>query len=251
MLCMLCWATINWHTKNAKGFLLSKIYNRYSNHSQAQIYYSKFLLKIKQRWGTGASSQCLHTQNHYKENCTLTTFKQLWYNHINFINTPNDTKLRVIIRIESTCSSLWFSGEIHHSTLVIFKIQKRIIQILPKSKSRDSCRQLFKRLEILPLQSQYIFSILLFVVKNKELYTTNQEIHDINTRSITNLHLPVCNLTLFQKAAYCSGIKLFNHLPQKIKSLSNVIKLFKPALKRFLNLHSFYSVEEYFEYSYN
>jgi hypothetical protein len=93
----------------------------------------------------------------------------------------------------------------------IFKIQKRIIQIMTKSRSRDSCSQLFKRLEILPLHSQYIFSVLLFVVKNKDLYSTNQEIRNINTRSKLNLHLPVCNLTLFQKGAYFSGIKLFNH----------------------------------------
>jgi hypothetical protein len=31
---------------------------------------------------------------------------------------------------------------------------------------------------------------------------------------------------------------------------TNEITLFKPALKRFLILHTFYSVEEYFEYSY-
>jgi hypothetical protein len=80
------------------------------------------------------------------------------------------------------------------------------------------------------LQSQYIFSLLLIAVKSKEVFTTNQDIHSINTRSITNLLLPVCNLTIFQKGAYCSGIKLFNHLPQKIKSLSKEIKLFKPAL---------------------
>jgi len=89
------------------------------------------------------------------------------------------------------------------------------------------------------------------VVKNKDLHTTNQEIHTITTRSHTNLHLPVCNLTVFQKAVYYSGIKLFNHLPLKIESLSNKIKLFKPALKRFLNLHSFYLVEGYLEYSFN
>jgi len=119
------------------------------------------------------------------------------------------------------------------------------------------------------------------VLKNKDLYSTNQEIHNINplntelnffchlltllgahhilhvsrirvnTRSNINLHLPVCNLTLFQKGAYFSGIKLFNHLPPKIKSLSNEIKLFKTALKRFLNTHSFYFIEEYLEYGYN
>ena len=83
---------------------------------------------------------------------------------------------------------------------------------MTKSGSRDSCRQLFEKLEIMPLQFQYILSILLFVIKNKELYTTNQEIHSINTRFNINLHLPVCNLTLFQKGPYFSGIKLINPL---------------------------------------
>ena len=143
-----------------------------------------------------------------------------------------------------------FWGNSPHST-DNFKIQKRIIWIMTKSRSRVSCRQLFKILEILPLQSQYILSVLLFVVKNKDLCTTNQEIHNVTTRSDTNLQPPVCNLTVFQKGAYYCGIKLFNHLPLKIKSLSNEIKVFKPALKRFLNLHSFYSVEECLECSFN
>jgi hypothetical protein len=141
-------------------------------------------------------------------------------------------------------------GNSPHNT-DIFKIQKRIIEIMTKSRSRDSCRRLFKRLEILPLQYQYVFSVLLFVVKNKDLYTTNQEMHNINTKSNINLHPPVFNFTVFEKGAYFSGINLFNYLPLKIKSLWNEIKLFKPALKRFLNVHSFYSVEEYFEHSYN
>jgi len=70
----------------------------------------------------------------------------------------------------------------------IFKIQKRIIRTMTKSGKRDSCRLLFKRLEILPLRSQYIFSTLLFVVKNNDLFTMNQEIYNINTRSNTNFH---------------------------------------------------------------
>ena len=83
------------------------------------------------------------------------------------------------------------------------------------------------------------------------MYKTNHEIHNITTRSNKNLHPPVCNLTVFQKGAYYSGINLFNHLPRKIKSLLNEIKLCKPALKMFLNAHSFYSVEDYLQYSFN
>jgi len=116
---------------------------------------------------------------------------------------------------------------------------------------RDSCRQLFKRLEILPLKSQYILATLMFVVKNKELFTTNQEIHNINTRCNTNLHLPLRKLTVFQKGVYYTGLKLYNQLPPNLKNLSKEIKLFKPALKRLLSKHSFYSEEEYLEYGHN
>jgi len=90
----------------------------------------------------------------------------------------------------------------------IFKIQKRVIRIT-NSRMRDSCRELFKRLEILPLYSQYIFSISLFVIKNKHLFRTNNQIHSIHTRFKTNLHPPTANLTKFQKAVYYSAIKFF------------------------------------------
>jgi len=38
----------------------------------------------------------------------------------------------------------------------IFKIPKRIIRIITNSNKNASCRELFKKLNILPLQSQYI-----------------------------------------------------------------------------------------------
>ena len=41
---------------------------------------------------------------------------------------------------------------------------------------------------MLPLVSQYIFSFLLFVVRNRELYKSNFDIHNINTRHRTDLH---------------------------------------------------------------
>jgi hypothetical protein len=120
---------------------------------------------------------------------------------------------------------------------------------MTKFRCRDSCRQLFKKLGILPLYSQHIFSLLLFVVRNRDLYITNQEIHGINTRYNTDLHFTTAKLTVFQRGAYFVGIKLFNHLPINIKCLSNEIELFKPALKRFLLLQPFYSLEDYFNYN--
>jgi len=52
--------------------------------------------------------------------------------------------------------SIIFWGNSPHNT-DIFKIQKRIIQIMTKSRSRDSCRQLFKCLEILPYRPNIYF----------------------------------------------------------------------------------------------
>jgi uncharacterized Zn-finger protein len=48
----------------------------------------------------------------------------------------------------------------------IFKLQKRIIRTMMNIDNRVSCSELFKKPNILPLQSQYILSLLLFVVKN-------------------------------------------------------------------------------------
>jgi hypothetical protein len=45
-----------------------------------------------------------------------------------------------------------------HLSGSIFKIQKRIIRIITNAGRRDSCHQLYKQLQILPLPFQYIFS---------------------------------------------------------------------------------------------
>ena len=116
-----------------------------------------------------------------------------------------------------------------------------------KFKTRDSCRELFQRLEILLLYSQYIFSLSIFVIKNKHLHNTNNQIHSVHTRFKTNLHPPIANLTKFQKGVYYSGIEIFSNLPD-IKDLANEITLFRNALKRFLLINSFYDSEEYFNY---
>ena len=54
----------------------------------------------------------------------------------------------------------------------------------------ESCRELFKELKILPLSSQYILSLLLFVVSNRDYFVSNGVYHNINTRQRNDLHLP-------------------------------------------------------------
>jgi len=97
-----------------------------------------------------------------------------------------------------------FWGNSHHSNS-IFKIQKIIIRIIRNTGSHDSCCQLFKQLQILSLPSQYIFSLNVFVNKNRGLFQFNPEIRDLNTRFNHNLHLPSTNLALVQKAVLYTG----------------------------------------------
>ena len=61
----------------------------------------------------------------------------------------------------------------------------------------DSCRELFKTMEILPFYSQYIFSLLFYVVNNKHLFTKNLEVLNHYTRDANNFHLPITNLTKY------------------------------------------------------
>jgi hypothetical protein len=56
---------------------------------------------------------------------------------------------------------------------MIFTLQKRTVRIIAGVKSRNSYRNLFMRLEILPLPCEDIFTLMNFVVNNKEHFQTN------------------------------------------------------------------------------
>jgi hypothetical protein len=129
----------------------------------------------------------------------------------------------------------------------IFKIQKRTIRIITISWVRHSCQDLFKKLQILPFYSQYIYSLPMFVVKNRNLFKLNSNIHGFRTRYDNDFHLPSAKLKLFQKVVFYSGIKMYNHPPKTIKELSHDVKQFSLTLKRFIISNSFYSLVEYFD----
>ena len=86
--------------------------------------------------------------------------------------------------------------------------------------------------------------------KDKHLlvFAFNNEIHTNNTRNNNNFHFLSVQLTKVSKGPYITGIRLYNHLPQVIKTLDHNSRKFKTSLKRFFHQHLFYSMEEYFEY---
>ena len=76
-----------------------------------------------------------------------------------------------------------FWGNSSHSA-EIFKVQKRIIRIIMNLSKNASCRQWSRELNILPVPSQYILSLLLFITKNKGQFMTSSQMHRITTRKL-------------------------------------------------------------------
>jgi len=112
---------------------------------------------------------------------------------------------------------------------------------------RSSCRNLLRKLNILPIACQYILSLTLFIVDNQKDFLTNAYVHGLDTRNKNCLYLLVVGLSCVQKGfSYC-GVKIFNSLPSNIQSYRNDRKRFKNKLYRYLIIHSFYSVNEFLE----
>ena len=114
---------------------------------------------------------------------------------------------------------------------------------------RSSCRGLFSKFEILPVPCQYILSLMLFIIDNPNNFQTGLEIRGLHSRSKNHLSIPIPNLTSVQKGMTCSGIKIYNSLLSNILNIKNCRKQFKNKLQRYLLNNSFYSVNEFLEFS--
>jgi hypothetical protein len=112
-------------------------------------------------------------------------------------------------------------------SIKIFRLKKKFIRIMGGCRYRDSSRKLFINLEILPLPSQYIISLLMFMIRNWNQFLVNSEVHHINTRQHANFHNPSVNVAKYQKGVYYLGVKVFNALPFDIKTAFNNPKTFK------------------------
>jgi len=84
------------------------------------------------------------------------------------------------------------------------------------------------------------------VAKNRDLFYANNDVHTFGTRYRNDLHFPSAKMKVFQQGTFYSGIRAYNNLPKNIKDLSHNVKHFKRVLKAFFQMHSFYSLEEYF-----
>jgi hypothetical protein len=83
-------------------------------------------------------------------------------------------------------------------------------------------------------------------MKNRNIFTTNYDSHNIQTRQRNNFHLPSSSLTTYQNGAYFTGIKIFDKLPLELKQFVELPRKFKRTLRTYLVLHCFYSPDEFY-----
>jgi IS1 family transposase len=136
--------------------------------------------------------------------------------HISNINTLKSIYFAYINSIIKHRINFWGNSS---NSKKIFTLQKKIIRIMVGAQPRTPRRSLFKKLEILPIPCQYIFSLMNFILKNQENFQTNSSIHSIDTRNKHHLHRPNANLSCLKKSTFYAGIRIFNRLPLSLTSL--------------------------------
>ena len=124
----------------------------------------------------------------------------------------------------------------------VFKLQKKAIRIMLQVSKRTSCRQLFKKLHILPLPSVYIYEVLVYMRANLDYYRTNAEVHSHNTRNKNNLSIIPHTTSLYSESFIYTGLRMYNALPGYLKEIP--VLNFKCRLHKYLHHHSFYSTDE-------
>jgi hypothetical protein len=121
----------------------------------------------------------------------------------------------------------YYFGAILIIAIQCLNCRREVLELWWGSEVRESCREYFRKLKILPLQSQYIYLLLLFVINNRQHFKINSDIHNINTRNNLDFHYPQSHLSVYQKGAHYTGIKVFNRPPVPINQLSHDSKQFK------------------------
>lgn len=124
-------------------------------------------------------------------------------------------------------------------------LQKEALRVMTSSEIRGrdfSHRPLFQRLGILTVYRQYVYNSLLHIRQNISTYGRRQDIHQHNTRSARNLDIPQCRLSKSLKSFPVTAIKLFNSLPEGVRSL--VVARFKTSVRDKLLSRPIYSLNE-------
>ena len=140
------------------------------------------------------------------------------------------------------CIQIWANCS-EQNMLRLLKLQKKAIRIVSHSDYRAHTMPIFDRLKILNIYNMYIYqsAIFMFSCSHSMLpgvltnyFKLNSQVHTCITRNFFNYHLPFVRLSSYQKSIFYNGPKIWNELPEEIKS-SQTFTIFKTHLKQYLS----------------
>jgi hypothetical protein len=126
----------------------------------------------------------------------------------------------------------------------VFKLQKKAIRLMSIVNRNTSCREWFKRWNILTVHCVYIMETICYVKENLKQYNQNSNNYNYDTRQRKNLYLTYCRAEACKNSVNNIGKRMYNKLPNNLKSIDNTLH-FRKKLKLFLLHQSFYSVEQF------
>jgi hypothetical protein len=88
---------------------------------------------------------------------------------------------------------------------------------------------------------------MLFIIENQPDFHMSAYVHGLDSGNKNHLYLPALSLTCVQKGVFYSGIKIFNNIPSNTQNYKGDRKKFKKELKKYVTVHSFYSIAEFLE----
>jgi hypothetical protein len=103
-----------------------------------------------------------------------------------------------------------------------------------------------KKLDILPVPCEYIFSLMMFTVTNLDNFQVNSAVHLMNTRAKHHLRRPTVNLSCIHKGFFTVALRYLIVCPPYILKLKQEKKpKFMVALIQCLIAHTFYSLGKF------
>lgn len=211
---------------------------------------SEYLLDLANKWCT-ANELKMNTSKTQQLILSLRTHNLLTPRYVKFLGLCIDSKLRFSIHVEhvqakfscnlfvlrrladnvsanvlkrayfALCHTLLSYGVIvwgsSSSSGDLFRLQRRAIRIISSLGYRDDCRQAFIDLKILTLPCLFIFTCLCYAKANLSKYRQQHHVHAYDTRRKEDYRLPLSRLSITQKGAVYTAIRLYNHLPDDLK----------------------------------
>lgn len=130
----------------------------------------------------------------------------------------------------------------------VFVIQKSAMRAMLRMGYRESCRGVFRRMNLMTVSGLYVFECLCFIRKNSHYFESF--INRNNTRRVLPYNFPIHSLTLSEKNLQYMSMKLLNVLPRYMHSVT-VFGGFRSKLSELIIKVEPYTVDEFLNFDFS